>query len=401
MEDELQHTIDELRAQLTQQLLRVAELEGGMNQNRADEFPPTEEEEENNFEEGARALPPAHCKVFNASKIPDAIKFITPYHGEAKLLAGWIQSVEEKIKFAELACPTERDRMIARPLWSSIIRDKILGEANNVLIINQVSTNWEDMKEALLCHLGDKRDLQSLVTNILHLDQGNKTITCFYNECRELLTDISAKINLSKMDGSCAQQLITNYENMIMNAFIDGLRGNMLSALTRNSFPSTLATAYHNALEQYNGFQRKEEKLSKGMMRSSQPTFRHKLPPQQQHQYYPNPNYTNNTNKPSTPTYNNPPQNVPYTARFQANTPQPPYVKPGPTHFKKQNFQTRPYFNSPSSKEQHVNCHEDYPEQINPQYEDYEGGPSHFENTISEEMEELNFRFTREPPADP
>lgn len=371
MAEEMQKVIDDLRAQLAEQRLRVAALERGEN---AVEEDLSEEDGGSDVEEGARALPLAKQITFNASKIPDAIKLITSYHGEPKLLAGWIRSVEEKLKFAELACPTEQDRILARPLWSSIIRDKILGEASNVLIIHQVSTNWCDIKEALIEHLGDKRDLHSLITKIMYLNQGEKTITDFYKECRELLTDISAKISLAKMEESCSQELLSNYEGMIMNAFIDGLNGTWLPAFTRNSFPETLAKAYQNAIDQFNGLRRREEKLSH---RSKNYSEQHNGMRKKEDNFSKYPQHV----KPGTFGSQKRDENFskfpPYAKFNSGNKPQvPPLTK--------------------NTRFNHINYHEEDPE-YHAHQEPYNEEASHIDDAISEEIEELNFHFTREP----
>lgn len=136
-----------------------------------------------------------------------------------------------------------------------VIGDKSLDEANNVLVANHIPTDWEAIKTTLIDQLEDKRDLSTLVTNISYLDQGAKD-TEFYKECRELLSDITAKISIDKELESCAKTLTGNYENMIMNSFIDGLN-DPYSTLTRTFQPKSLLEAYQNTLDQYNANQRK------------------------------------------------------------------------------------------------------------------------------------------------
>lgn len=106
---------------------------------------------------------------------------IVPNRGDPKTLVTWIQSVEEKVKFASEDCPSERDRKRFWPQWISVIRDKILDEANNVLVANLIPTDWEAIKTALIDQLGDKRGMNTLVTDISYLDQGSKDIIIEWN----------------------------------------------------------------------------------------------------------------------------------------------------------------------------------------------------------------------------
>lgn len=108
------------------------------------------------------------------------------------------------------------------PLWNSIIRDKILDKANDVLVQNHTPSVWADIKKTLENHFRDKRNLGTLVTKISYLRQKSKTIDEFHNECSELLADISSKIALDQSLQPCAKALIYNYECMIRNAFVDG-----------------------------------------------------------------------------------------------------------------------------------------------------------------------------------
>lgn len=287
--------------------------------------------------------------------------------------------MEEKVKFASEDCPSERDRKKVWPLWISVIRDKILDEANNVLVANHIPTDWEAIKSALIDQLGDKRDLSTLVTNISYLDQGTKDIIQFYKECRELLSDITAKISIDKELESCAKILTGSYENMIMNSFIDGLK-DPYSTLTRTSHPESLLEAYQNTLDQYNADQRKKQRLRTGATSHS-----HKITPLN---YGPVTKY-NSFSQSVTP--NN--QQIPFQ----------PYSQPGPS---------KPFFKPPfsQSKPQLLQIKADPSTQTRQNrwpYPQRQGGVNYHEapeeiqveneaEQTSEEVENLNFCSTDE-----
>lgn len=368
MAEEIQAALDKLREDLERQRLEIVELQG-RNENELFGDPSDDLE--------AAVEMPIPENNFKASKIPDAIKMIVPYHGDPKTLATWIRSVEEKVKFASEDCPSERDRKRAWPLWISVIRDKILDEANNVLVANHIPTDWEAIKTALIDQLGDKRDLSTLVTNISYLEQGAKDIVQFYKECRELLSDITAKISIDRELESCARTLTGNYENMIMNSFIDGLN-DPYSTLTRTSQPKSLLEAYQNTLDQFNANQRKKQRL-----RTT--THSHKIT---SHKYGPVVKY-NSFSQSTTP--NN--QQIPLQSYSQPG-PSKPFFKPSFPQSKPQLLQIKA---DPSTQTRQnrwpypqrqggVNYHE-APEEIQTE-EEVEQTP--------EEVEDLNFCLTDE-----
>lgn len=111
MAEEIQAVIEKLREDLERQRLEIAELQG-RNENELFEDP------SDDLEAAVEMSTPENN--FKASKIPDAIKMIVPYHGDPQTLATWIRSVEEKVKFASEDCPSERDRKKVWPLWNTM-----------------------------------------------------------------------------------------------------------------------------------------------------------------------------------------------------------------------------------------------------------------------------------------
>lgn len=213
---------------------------------------------------------------FDISKVPDAIKLIVPYRGDKKSLASWIASVDEKLDHAKGLCPSAAEIAIVMPLWTSIVRDKITDEASEALVARHTPCDWDNIKKVLTEYFGDKRDLSSLVTQICYLKQGSNSITIFYNECRELLSDIVAKLALDPNLNQNIQTLSRSYEDMILNSFIDGLI-EPYSTLVRTSCPTTLLLAYQRGLDQFNAAQRKREKFPKLQLL---PNISNGIPPQ-------------------------------------------------------------------------------------------------------------------------
>lgn len=264
MAESIQHQIEELSALIEDQRLQLETLQAA----RQPALPQRNEQSET-LARGTRH--------FDGLSVPDPIKIIPNYAGEPKLLIPWIDSVDQKLTYCKNLIGDPAAVAIAMPLWTGIIRDRIINEANDVLIRNQTRLDWEEIKNDLREELGDKRDLATLCSKISQLKQSyNQDLTLFYNECKKLLADINAKLLINDETASCAKILMKNYETMIVNAFIDGLSEN-LSSLTRIYRPKQLSEAYQCALEQHNAIQRRRDKFT---FRNNNPPFRPTIPSQ-------------------------------------------------------------------------------------------------------------------------
>ena len=61
---------------------------------------------------------------------------------------------------------------------------------------------------------------------------------------------------------TCAVSIMETYETMVTNAYVDGL-DDSISSLTRTSRPTSLYSAYQNALDQDNAYKRRKERTRK------------------------------------------------------------------------------------------------------------------------------------------
>lgn len=365
MNEDLQRQIAQLTAQLEEQKLQILHLTQTNS---------SVQEEDDGNDEGAIALPNRSNQLhFNASRIPDAIKLIATYKGERKSLSAWLASVESKLEHAKKLCSSEEELKSVMPLWISVIRDKIVDEASDALVASHTDCEWDEIKRVLTEYFGDKRDLCGLVTQITYLRQGTKDITHFYNECRELLSDIVAKLSLDSTTKNCVQTLSKSYEYMILNSFVDGLN-EPYATLTRASRPDTLHSAYQSALEQYNADLRRKEKF-KTYIRASEPTHmrtnRPPLPPNARNSN----TFNQNSSRYYSPTYYQRPfhyqQSKPMNQNYQRNPIYSQNTNNTPTPNFPHNYQNRAIKNEPMSQQSRfqnnnnranaVHCHECHP----------------------------------------
>lgn len=193
-------------------------------------------------------------ELIKGSRIPDTIKLIPNYEGDPKTLSSWISSVDTTLNLYA----TIRNTNIYN-IWVAQIRNKIVGEANDALNSSHTPRNWNEIKNTLIEFFGDKRDLSTLNQKISHLCQANKSLEVYYHECTNLLTDITAKINLDPENAGHTDHILRYVRNMIKDAFIDGMN-EPYSAYTRNFRPDTLVEAYHCAKEQISADTRKRQR---------------------------------------------------------------------------------------------------------------------------------------------
>lgn len=242
MSEELTNKIEELERLLQQQSLQIQRLQEAPIVPAIPQAPVT----------------PA-ANYFDITRIPDVIKIIPGYDGDIKGLPAWISSVEQKIECAKTLVPNaQKDN--ALQIWTSVIRDKISGKANEILMNNQTECNWEKIKSQLIDRFSDKRDLSSIINKIPYIKQGNKTVQEFYDECGEILADLNAKTILDPGLKPCATAIMASYEAMLTTAFVDGLH-EPISSLTRTSRPNSLLAAYQHALDQFNAMERRKERF--------------------------------------------------------------------------------------------------------------------------------------------
>ena len=103
-------------------------------------------------------------RCLKESQIPDTIKQLPSYNGDAKLLATWIESVDRVLALYKNVQNTESYK-----IWLSQIRNKITDKANEALLKNHTPLVWENIKETLISYFGDKRDLSTLTGKIPYL----------------------------------------------------------------------------------------------------------------------------------------------------------------------------------------------------------------------------------------
>jgi hypothetical protein len=137
------------------------------------------------------------------------------------------------------------------------VRRKISGEAGAMLTNYGIPLKWENIKDALKNHFGDKRSLTILEREAVALKQDRETLETYYDRANLLLTNTIDAIKLSIEIG---EEAVPSHMNLarkrILTCFINGLDGKYEFSC-RAMRPKTLNEAFKICVELRNVSQMK------------------------------------------------------------------------------------------------------------------------------------------------
>lgn len=169
---------------------------------------------------------------------PDPIRNIPNFNGNRKEVLAWVQDAEQTLALF--------DQYKGDICYGQIIRsikNKITGEAREILIASGNPTTWEEIKEVLINAYGDRRDLTSHIQSLFYIRQGKKTLPEYYNKIRTI--DTAIKSSAAGMDDYKSHtKVINSFVSLItLTRFVDGLNED-ISMHVRSCRPETLEHAY-------------------------------------------------------------------------------------------------------------------------------------------------------------
>lgn len=275
---------------------------------------------------------------FSRGRVPDLIRGLPQFSGNAKQLSQWIQSVE---RILNLYKHLEHTPLF--PLWLQEIRNKVIGEAGDLLASNGTPLVWISIKNELTIHYGDKRELSTLLQKLFSSRQNRCTVNEFYAQIQDCFTGISTQIQMSSEWRNPAD-LVKFVDKLCLEKFIDGLEEPYTSHVGILQ-PKTLNQAFQFAIEKANKLARRTGDYDiNNKAKINQPN---KAPPVPVRYHYPQ--QFQNIQRPNQfvrPQYN--PQYAPQIPRnFQ--TPQSkPFYSNRPQNL--QNSQSKPFYpNKPNA----------------------------------------------------
>lgn len=107
---------------------------------------------------------PYQNQIFDSLRLPDAVKDLPKFDGNPRLL--YLINVDG----------TNYAKIILRS-----IRNKIVGQANEVLNVYGTPLVWENIKSNLILHYSNKRNETSLIKDLHNLKKTNQSVQHSYS----------------------------------------------------------------------------------------------------------------------------------------------------------------------------------------------------------------------------
>lgn len=171
-------------------------------------------------------------------RTPDPIKNLATFSGNKKETHAWLEDADSTLGLFV--------RYQGDPVYKQLVRavkNKIIGEAKEILIAAGNPNRWEDIKEIICNAYGDRRDLTSHIQSLFYINQGKKTIPEYYNKIKSIDTAIKSTAATME-DYKTSTKAINNLVSlMTLTRFIDGLNDE-LSLHVRSYKPQSLEEAY-------------------------------------------------------------------------------------------------------------------------------------------------------------
>lgn len=184
--------------------------------------------------------------VFKSLRIPDAIKDLPRYEGSRHTLYEFIENVEEILTLCN-----DIDGHPSSKIFLRAIRNKIVGEANEVLTMYGTPLEWDAIKNNLITHYADKRNETNLVRDLYNISQGHDTLEKYFARIIDIQSTIINHIKLNENSAIIIRAKRDLYEEMCLNTFLAGLR-EPLGSMIRAMQPTSLAEAFTNCLKEQN-----------------------------------------------------------------------------------------------------------------------------------------------------
>lgn len=188
----------------------------------------------------------ANMNLADMDKIPDVVKSLRVFSGQPGEFSSWKKSVDRILKIYEHTRGSPKYYGIL-----SVIRNKIVGDADIALESYNTPLNWPKISQCLTLHYADKRDIGTLEYQLTTLVQGNRTIPEFYQEVYHHLSLILNKLSCIEMSPESLNNMSQSYRDKALDTFVRGLKGDLPRLLSIKE-PTNLPQALHLCLKLQN-----------------------------------------------------------------------------------------------------------------------------------------------------
>lgn len=241
--DELQEQLDNLNEQLRNREDQIAALQAQENIRQNVQQPvvppgPNQRHEPDINEE---------CQK---GKIPDLIKNLPTFSGNPKQINHWITCADRVMRMYQHLINTD-----LYELWLMEVRNKIIGEAGDLLASSGTPLDWKKIKEQLKIIYGDKRELSTLLQKLFSSRQNRDSVRDFYTMISDCYTGISTHIQLDAQ-WQHPEELVKFIDKLCLEKFVDGL-DEPYSSHVGLLQPTNLGQAYQYANDKANKIARR------------------------------------------------------------------------------------------------------------------------------------------------
>lgn len=184
--------------------------------------------------------------TFNNFRIPDAVKQIPTFDGNPLLLYDFIENVEDILALMPNLNNTPYAKIILRS-----IRNKIVGNANEVLNSYGTELKWETIRQNLILRYSDKRNELSLIRDLHNLRQNFDSIEKYYSKIIEIFSVMINFVKIHETNQTVVESQKALYTQMCLNTFLCGLK-EPFGCTIRSMKPSTLAEAFQYCIQEQN-----------------------------------------------------------------------------------------------------------------------------------------------------
>lgn len=184
--------------------------------------------------------------LFKSLRIPDAVKDLPRYEGSRHTLYEFIENVEEILSLCNAI-----DGHPCSKIYLRAIRNKITGEANEVLTMYGTPLEWEAIKDNLITHYADKRNETNLVRDLYSTSQGSDSLEKYFARIIDIQSTIINHVKLNESSAIVIRAKRDLYQEMCLNTFLAGLREPM-GSMIRAMQPTSLTEAFTNCLKEQN-----------------------------------------------------------------------------------------------------------------------------------------------------
>lgn len=200
----------------------------------------------------APAIPPGFNIDYECQRggVPDLIKNLPIFTGNPKQVNHWLTCADCVIRQYDHLIGTD-----VYELWLMEVRNKIVGEAGDLLASSGTPLEWDKIKTQLKIIYGDKRELSTLLQRLFSLKQSKTPVRNFYTAIRDCYTGISTHIQMDTQ-WRHPDELIKFVEKLCLEKFIDGLDEPYSSHVGLNQ-STNLASAYQHANDKANKITRR------------------------------------------------------------------------------------------------------------------------------------------------